>query len=189
MSLMSGLASAVLFGAVLAMPATAENAAAKIVNDPSAGWGKMGTAASIAIVKDAEVQGGSAVRFTVLRKGMNPWESSAHVFITKPLVQGDVLLLAFWAKAVEPPQGSTAIVVTGQFQRTDPPFFGFGYARLNVGPQWKVYYVQAVADKDYKAKEMGVELDFEADSAVIDLGPLFVLDFGKDYDRTKLPKS
>ena len=36
---------------------------------------------------------------------------------------------------------------------------------------------------------MGVQLQLATAAQVIDLGPLFILDYGPGYDKTKLPHS
>jgi hypothetical protein len=183
------LAKTVLFVGMLTMPAfAAEDLASKVVNDPSVGWAPMGTAKA-EIVKDPTVQGGGAVRVTLPGKGGNPWDSGAHVSIVKPLAEGDVLLLAFWAKSVTPPEGAATILFNANVQKDSAPYNSIGSAMINVGPQWKMYFVQAVADKDYKKGEIGAQLQLATGALVIDLGPLFILNYGKDYDRTKLPKS
>lgn len=183
------LFSAIFVVAGMAPALAADDLASKMVNDPSVGWAPMGPGAKAELIKDATVQGGGAVRLTISGKGANPWDSGAQVAITKPLAQGDVLLLAFWAKAVQAPAGGTAITFNANMQKVSAPYNWIGNATVNVGPQWKMYFVQAVADKDYKPKDISAQLHLAIDPLVIDLGPLFILNYGKDYDRTKLPKN
>jgi len=167
----------------------ADDIASKMVNDPSRGWVASGAGASAVLYDDPSVQGGKAERFTISAKSANPWDYTAHVSITKPLAKGDVLLLAFWAKAEQPPGGATAIVFNANIQKDSAPYTSLGNGMLSVGPEWKMYFVQAVADQDYNADAVGAQLQLAIDHLVIDLGPLFILNYGKDYDRTKLPKS
>ena len=87
-----------------------------------------------------------AERLTIGGKSANPWDCGAHVAIVKPLKQGDVLLLAFWAKAETPPAGSTTIDFNANIQNDSAPYNSFGSAMLQVGPQWKMYLVVATAD-------------------------------------------
>lgn len=177
-----------LLGAVV--PALGDDdIASKMVNDPTVGWGAMGKGAKVELYKDPTVQGGMAERLTIGGKSANPWDCGAHVAIVKPLKQGDVLLLAFWAKAETPPAGSTTIDFNANIQNESAPYNSFGSAALQVGPQWKMYLVVATADKDYKESGAGAQLQLATGALVIDLGPLFILNYGPGYDKTKLPHS
>jgi hypothetical protein len=179
------------FGLLLAFaPAPAEDdILSKAVNDPSVGWAAFGTCAKAELFKDATVTGGMAERMTISAKSANPWDCGASIAIIKPLKQGDVLLLAFWAKAEQPPQGSDAITFNANIQDNAAPYTSLGSATVHVGGQWKMYFVVATADKDYKKNEASAQLQLATDAEVIDLGPLFILDYGQGYDKTKLPHS
>ena len=177
-----------LLGAVV--PALGDDdIASKMVNDPTVGWGAMGKGAKVELYKDPTVQGGMAERLTIGGKSANPWDCGAHVAIVKPLKQGDVLLLAFWAKAETPPAGSTAIDVNTNVQNDGAPYTSLGSAMLHIGPQWKMYFVVVTTDKDYKGGEVAAQLQLATGDQVIDLGPLFILNYGPGYDKTKLPHS
>ena len=177
-----------LLGAVV--PALGDDdIASKMVNDPSVGWGASGSGAKVELFKDPTVQGGAAERMTISGKSANAWDFGAQVAIVKPLKQGDVLLLAFWAKAETPPAGSTAIDFKANIQNNSAPYTSLGSADLHVGPQWKMYFVVVTADKDYKGGEAGAQLQLATGALVIDLGPMFILNYGQGYDKTKLPHS
>ena len=184
------LAVLVLCGAMLALPAfAADDIMSKAVNDPSEGWSATGSGAKVELFKDPTVTGGTAERMTISGKSTNAWDWGGHISIIKPLKQGDVLLLAFWAKVETPPPGSTMIDVNVNIQNDGAPYTSLGSAMLHIGPQWKMYFVIATTDKDYKANEVGVQLQLATAAQVIDLGPLFILDYGPGYDKTKLPHS
>ncbi len=179
-----------VFAILAAAPApAADDIMQKAVNDPNVGWAAFGACAKAELFKDQTVQGGTAERMTISGKSANPWDCGAHIAIVKPLKQGDVLLLAFWAKSETPPTGADAITFNANIQNDGPPYNSLGNAMLRVGPQWKMYYATAVADKDYDANKVGAQLQLATDAQVIDLGPLFILDFGPGYDRSKLPKN
>jgi hypothetical protein len=176
--------------ALCALPAfAADDIASKMVNDPSVGWAAFGTCAKGELFKDPTVQGGSAERITISAKSANPWDCGASIGIVKPLAQGDVLLLAFWAKTEKGQAEAAAIDVNANVQNNAAPYNSLGSAMIHVGPQWKMYFVQAVTDKDYAANAVIGQLQLATGEQIIDLGPLFILNYGKDYDRTKLPKS
>ena len=85
--------------------------------------------------------------------------------------------------------GNSAIDFNANIQNESAPYNSFGSAALQVGPQWKMYLVVATADKDYKESGAGAQLQLATGALVIDLGPLFILNYGQGYDKTKLPHS
>ena len=185
----TGLAAIAMLLSVVVPALGDDDIASKMLNDPAAGWGASGTGAKAELFKDPTVQGGTAERLTINAKSANAWDFGAQAGIVKPFKQGDVLLLAFWAKAETPPPGSTAIDFKANVQNNSAPYTSLGSAELHVGPQWKMYFVIATADKDYKGGEAGAQLQLAIGALVIDLGPLFILDYGPGYDKTKLPHS
>jgi hypothetical protein len=188
-SVLSGLAVGVVavFG-LLAAPAFAQDLLSKAVNDPSTAWGTYGTLVKSELVKDAAVTGGTAERVTLTAKGANAWDAGAHTEITKPLQKGDVLQLAFWAKAHEPPKGSDAVDIVAKLQETAAPYVALSQdTPIHIGAQWKLYYVSGSASKDYLPSTAGAALQLATGEQVIDFGPVFILDFGQGYDVSKLP--
>jgi len=186
---MGGLVNALLLGAVLAVAAMADDdIAQKFVNDPKAGWAASGACASSELFKDETVQGGVAARLAITAKSANPWDCGGHIALTKPLKAGDVLLLAFWAKTEKTPDGAAAIDVNANIQNDSAPYNSLGSAMVHVEAQWKLHFVQAVADRDYGAGAVGTQLQLATAAQVIDLGPAFILDYRPGYDRTKMPK-
>ena len=186
---LSGLAVGVVavFG-LLATPALAQDILSKAVNDPATAWGTYGTLVKSELIKDAAVTGGVAERITLTAKGANPWDAGAQTVTTKPLQKGDVLLLAFWAKAQEPPTGSDAIDLVAKLQEAAAPYVALSQdTPIRIGAQWKLYYVSGTAAKDYLPNTAGAALQLATGEQVIDFGPVFILDFGPSYDVSKLP--
>jgi hypothetical protein len=62
-----------------------------------------------------------------------------------------------------------------------------GSAEVMVGSEWKMYFAQAVATRDYSPGAAAATIQLASASQTIDLGPVFILDFGPDYDRSSLP--
>lgn len=160
----------------------------KMVNDPTVGWYVFGDIAKGVLIEDKTVTGGTAERVTVSAAGLNPWDAGGVAANVKPVASGDVLLLAFWAKAVEPPPGLTDISIFARLQETAAPYTSLGpQENLHLTGQWKLYYVRAVAAKDYGRGQMGGSLSFATGVQTFDLGPILLLDFGQGFDLNKLP--
>jgi len=158
-----------------------------MINSPSAdSWSVWN--ATIAVIKDDTVQGGKASRITVAKKGEHSWDASASDAIVKPVKKGDVILVAYWARVEVPPEGSqTASLPSVSIGINKTPYTTFVSEAATITRKWAMYYASGVADADYKPGDLNVGIQLATDKQVIDLGPVFVLDFGPDYDRTKLP--
>jgi hypothetical protein len=118
------------------------------------------------------------VRFTVA-KGKNPWDAGANMAINKPLQKGDVLLIAFWARVVTPGRDTGTLAnasVTGGSGET-----------ITITSKWEMYYLSGVADADYKPGKANVGMQLAAEEQTVELGPVFVIDFGPNYDMSRLP--
>lgn len=182
---------AALAGVFLVTPIQAQTGGDDIlknmINSPSAdSWSVWN--ATIEVIKDDTVQGGKASRITVAKKGANPWDASASDAIVKPVKKGDVILIAYWARVEVPPEGSqTATLPQVSLGINKAPYSTFVNEPATITRKWTMYYASGVADADYKPSDLNVSIQLATDKQVLDLGPVFVLDFGPDYDRTKLP--
>lgn len=180
---------AVLLGIGAAAAAWGDDIMDKLVNAPSVkSWHATGLSNWPEEITDPAVTGGTALRFAIKDKGANPWSVSADTAILKPVNAGDVILVAFWARAVEPIPGQTTAFIPGiRVQDIGTPYGAFAQDQASVTSQWAMYYASGVADKNYKPGTIKVTLQLAAAKQTIDLGPVFVIDFGPNYDKTKLP--
>lgn len=180
---------AVLLGLGAASAALGDDIMDKLVNVPSAkSWHATGLSRWPEEIADPAVTGGTALRFPINDKGANPWSVTADAAIVKPVAAGDVILLAFWARAVEPISGQTTAFIPGvRVQDVGAPYGAFIQDQATVTSQWAMYYASGVADKDYKPGTIKATLQLAAAKQTIDLGLVFVIDFGPNYDKTKLP--
>lgn len=178
----------VLLGAALLAPAYADgDLLSKAVNDPSRVWGVFGKLAKAELIKDAAVSGGTAERVAVSAKGGNPWDAGASTAIVKPVQKDDVLLLAFWAKAVTPPEGG-AVEIVARIQENKAPYAAVGTQEtVRLTDAWKMYYVKGMAAQDYPKGAISAALNIATGAQVFDLGPIMIIDFGSGYDVGKLP--
>lgn len=171
------------------VPAPAGDILDNLVNVPSPkSWVAAGLSSWPEEIQDPSVQAGIAMRFSIPDKGGDVWTVSAKTAITKPIHAGDVVLLAFWARAEEPLAGQQTAFIPGiRIEETKAPYGAFAQDQARISKKWTMYYASGVADKDYKPGTLVATLQMNAGKQVIDLGPVFVLDFGPDYDKSKLP--
>lgn len=179
----------VLLFAIPARAQQSDDVLNKLINAPSPkSWKATGLPQWPEEIQDAGVTGGLALRFSVPQQGAKPWSYSADVAILKPVQAGDVVLVAFWAKAAVPLEGqATASIPAIQLQENKAPYTTIAHEAVTVTDKWTMYYASGVADKDYKAGALKLTALIGAGKQAIDFGPVFVLNFGPNYDRSKLP--
>ncbi|NJC42506.1 hypothetical protein GGQ87_002801 [Brevundimonas alba] len=138
-------------------------------------------------ILEATVQGGHALRVNVSTPGANPWDTGAGSLTTKPVKAGDVMLLAVWLRTERAPEGSGGGRAIVRLQGSAEPYPEIGSAAVTPGGEWKLYFANGVAARDFAPGEMGATVQLAGASQTIDLGPVFILDMGPDYDRSTLP--
>lgn len=157
-----------------------------ILNASADSWGGYG--ASFAVRKDDTVNGGKAARYSAIKK-TNAWEAAASVAIKAPVKKGDVILAAFWARAETPPEPGRPSRLPVAISLSQPPYTAQAADVVTISDKWAMYYLSGLADADYEAGQLNLSIQLAADTQAIDLGPAFVLDFGSNYDRSKLPRN
>ncbi|MBC9034699.1 hypothetical protein IAG41_20105 [Sphingomonas sp. JC676] len=160
-----------------AVPAAAQDDIAKqIINEPSpAAFTIYGLPEKPKVRKDASVQGGQALRVAVPGKGATPYAVGLSAPVKKAIRKGDKLVLAFWAR-FDKAEGTSVTIANVSVQLATAPYTSFFAKGVDIGPEWKLYSVEGVADRDYAAGELAVAMHLATGKQVIDLGPIFLLD-------------
>ena len=165
-----------LAGLLLA-PASAQDAALNIINDPGA---PQVNGASGRLRDDPGVQGGKALRIVVRGKGANPWDVAAETAITQPVKAGDQLLLAFWARLEKGEGGGTATTLPyNAVQMSAAPYATLFAGPAEIGPEWKLHEVRGKADADRAAGTLKATIHLATAEQTVELGPIFVVNLGQ----------
>ena len=133
------------------------------------------------------VQGGHAMRVDVTAAGGNTWDVGAGSVSTKPVQSGDVLLLAVWMRTERAPTGSDTGTAIIRLQGNAEPYPDVVSAPVRPTGEWKLHFANAVADRDWAPGALGATVQLAGASQTIDLGPVFIFNLGRDYDRSTLP--
>lgn len=192
MSKIAILAAVAALGLSAAAPMTAqaaEPAATGVmkyaINKPSIAWNVYGPGQSNAPVKDKAVVGGAAVRVQVTAPTPDqPWANAAGQGVDGKIAKGDIITVAFWAKA-EPVDGgpATATLSSVGVHQSTAPWSGIVNGQVGtIGGDWKMYTFSGRAGMDAEKGSAGVSLQLGGAKQTVVLGPLFVLDFGPNYD-------
>jgi hypothetical protein len=169
---------AALSVAVLVAPAAAQDATAeRLRNDPRVeALQPYGQPIPPVIRSDKSVQFGKALRVR-LKGSKEFWRVGVTTPLLKPVKNGDRIVIAFWARASGTENGGGGRI--GQVQLEATPvirtIFGQGF---DIGPEWKMYKLEGAADRDYPPGALNAAMHLDAVKQVLDLGPLFVLDYG-----------
>lgn len=150
------------------------------------GWNVYGANQTHEIITST-VQGGHALRVAVTAAGANTWDVGAGSTSTKEVKAGDVLLLAVWMRVEQAPEGRDAGTAIIRLQGNAAPYPDVVSAPVAPTGEWKLYFANAVADRDWAAGTLGATVQLAGARQTIDLGPVFIFDMGPDYDRSTLP--
>ena len=160
------------------------------LNKPSTAWNVYGPGQTNGYVKDKAVAGGCGVRVVVATPDpAAAWRVSGGQAVNGKITKGDVITVAFWAKAEAVEGGPAAATVASvRVQQSSEPWGGIvegGSVKVD-GAEWKIYSVSGRATMDADKGGAGVALHLGSTKQTIVLGPLFVLDFGPKYDESQL---
>jgi len=173
-----------LAGCALASMAWAEeDIASRMINKETNGtWNFQPDKPKAKHIK-AEVDGGYAFRVKAT-KGVNPWDVQASSPIAGAINEGDVIMLHYFARAEEPAEGGSSL--TARIQLAAAPYTSVLDTTARISGEWKGYCAFRVANASIAEKKSNVSIHLATAKQVIDLGPVFVLNFGKGYDVAKL---
>jgi len=170
-------------------PLQSETLIKKVINEPGTAYAFYGAGMTQKQMKDPEIPGGVFVRVDVSQKGGHPWDAGGGYPILKPIKAGDVIVFAIYARAPNLKDGETASMPGLGVCQDSAPYAPIAVADRQITNRWNLYFVSAKASSAWRRGEAHVAMQLAADKQVIDLGPVFVLDLGPDYDMTTLPTS
>lgn len=157
---------------------------AKTINNDSNGvWNFQPDKPKAKFFKAPEIPGGMAFRAKA-HKGANPWDVQASSPVAGAINEGDVIMLMYYARAAEPAEGGSSL--TARVQLASAPYTAAMDMTSKITSEWASYCAHRVASTALPEKGGSVSIHLATARQVIELGPVFVFNFGKDYDRAKL---
>ena len=117
-------------------------------------------------------------------KGVNPWDVQASSAIQGAISEGDVIMLLYYARAAEPAAGGSSL--TARIQLSGAPYTSAMDMTSQISEEWKSYCAHRVATTTLPEKKSNVSIHLATAKQVIELGPVFVFNFGKGYDAGRL---
>jgi len=159
----------------------------KAINRPGTAWTFYGPGLTKKVMKDADLPGGEFIRATVSQKGANPWDAGASYEVDKAIKAGDVIFFAIYMRAPELNGDETASIPGMGVGQANAPYGAIAMSNARASNHWGVFYAAARAPANFPRGQARASVQLAADKQVIDLGPVFVLDLGPDYDLSTLP--
>lgn len=137
------------------------------------------------VIEAADVPGGGALRVRVGRRGANPWDVQATAPTVGDISAGDVVLVAFYARAETPAEGGSRLPV--RVQLAGAPYTALTEGTKSLSAEWRQYCLAGVAAQNFRGDLTNIALHLATGEQVIDLGPVFVFNLGPDFDQSQLP--
>ncbi|MBD8620162.1 hypothetical protein IFT67_14635 [Sphingomonas sp. CFBP 13728] len=167
--------------AFLASPIVAADTpsmADRLVNDPRVdALNPYGLRLPPTVRADKSVQFGKALRVP-LKGHTDFWRVGVTTPVLKPVRKGDQIVIAFWARAEETENGAPGRIGRVQLEAT-PVVRAIFEQPFEVSRDWKMYQLKGIADQDYGPRQLNAALHLDSAKQVLDLGPVFVLDYGQ----------
>jgi hypothetical protein len=118
------------------------------------------------------------------RQGANPWDVQASSPIGGAIAAGDVVMVMAYLRAEQPADGGSKLAL--RVQLSGAPYTSTMDFIAPITTEWKSYCAHRVATAELPAGKGNVNVHLAGAQQVIDLGPVFVFNFGAGFDRTKL---
>jgi hypothetical protein len=154
-----------------------------INNDTNGSWNVQPDKPKAKVFKVDDQRIDHAVRIKAT-KGANPWDVQASSPIQGAINEGDVIMLMYYARAAEPAEGGSSL--TARVQINAAPYTSTMEMTSAISGEWKNYCAHRVATANVPEKSGNVSIHLATAKQVIELGPVFVFNFGKGYNRAKL---
>jgi hypothetical protein len=152
-----------------------------INNDSNGVWNVIPDKPKPKYFEVAGIPGGHAFRIKA-NKGANPWDVQASSPVNGAINEGDVVMLMFYARAAQPAEGGSTL--TARIQATAPPWTATLDMTSPITQEWASYCAHRVATATLPRSSVSIHL--ATARQVIELGPVFVFNFGKGYPENQL---
>jgi hypothetical protein len=126
---------------------------------------------------DKTVQFGKALRVQIGSPSLEIGRIGVTTPTLKPVKEGDRIVVAFWARAQRTENNEPGKLCRVQLEAT-PVIRALVDQPFDVTPEWKMYKLSGTADRAYPAGGLNAAFHLACAKQTIDLGPVFILDYG-----------
>jgi len=162
----------------------------ELVNNPiDLDWSVNGSDYSSKSVEAKNTPLGVAFRIKIKKQQRDPWDIAINAPVKDGVAKGDVILVAFWARATSPEKEKGQAQIQMRFQMKSDPFTGIVEKLVDLNETWQIHYVRGRAEQDYKAGATNVSFNVGMKKQTLEFGPLYVMDLGPDANLDTLPNN
>jgi hypothetical protein len=137
--------------------------------------------------KESDALGGVALEIKT-KRGKNPWDAGVVNPSGVAIEKGDVLYMAFFAKALKQPKDDKpAVIKNVGVQKASEPYTTIIGRDFELTSDWKSFALAGVASKSYKPNEAQISMQIATGKQEIAIGAVFLFNLGKDVDPASLP--
>ncbi|RFB04316.1 carbohydrate binding domain-containing protein [Parvularcula marina] len=159
----------------------------KLMNNPlDPQWQVYGEDAQKRVV-DAEIPGQKAFRVKVKKAKSNPYDIAVQGNVRDAIEEGDVVLVAFWARAQSPSKTTGSGHMQFRLQKREAPYTGIVEGNVLLREEWQIHYLSGVASETYPAGGVSASFNVGHHAQTVELGQFYVMDMGPDVDPADLP--
>jgi hypothetical protein len=115
----------------------------------------------------------------------NQWDKQATSPTGGDIAQGDTVMVMVLARAEQPAEGGSRL--PARLQLTSAPYTGLIDVTFNITGEWKAYCMSGVAQQAFPESGSNVALHLATANHTLDIGPVFVFNFGQNYELSRLP--
>ncbi|MFC7292843.1 hypothetical protein [Hirschia litorea] len=126
-------------------------------------------------VKTDKIAGGVAYQVRVKRNQSNLWDVAVHSGVYRPVVKGNKLLLAFWARS----SNESVENIQVRVQESGEPYGAALEGQISIGPEWALYEIKGSAQMGLGAESCVVSFNVGGSKKMIELGQFFLIDQGR----------
>ncbi|WP_395344383.1 hypothetical protein PN836_006340 [Ningiella sp. W23] len=138
--------------------------------------------------EDEDVTGGKLLRLNVLKASKNPWDDAVTAGVGGEIKKGDTVYMMFWGRiAPDDPKNDQVSLPDAGLQKGAPPYNKLMSDNIILTRGWQTFAMAGVADQDYGAYGTQISFPVSTGAHIIDFGPVFIFNLGKDIDIKSLP--
>ena len=155
-----------------------------LLNDPyDVSWNVHGKGHRSKMIKAEGAPGGVAYQVRVKEAKRNPWDISVQGPVSKGVSAGDVVLVAFWARAEK---GAPASIVA-RVAETVEPYAAAAEGDATLSENWQIHYVSGRAARDWAPGELALSFNVATGRQTLAFGQYYVMNMGPDADAASMP--
>ncbi|MEM7640290.1 MAG: hypothetical protein AAF269_14645, partial [Pseudomonadota bacterium] len=121
------------------------------------------------------VPGSQAISFRVRKKSKKPWDINMRAPFERDVAAGQTVEIFFWARASKLPRKKDTGKISVALGRTVEPYDTAVVQEIMPTPDWKMYRISGVAERDFPISESDMGFNFGFEKQTIELGPFFAI--------------